>query len=39
MRNQKVTLHQIWSPVKAMVIFMKLHLPLRTYQVSMLDSG
>ena len=37
--NQKVTLHQIWSPVKAMVIFMKLHLPLRTYQVSMLDSG
>ena len=37
--NKKVTLHQIWSPVKAMVIFMKLHLPLRTYQVRMLDSG
>ncbi|MGB0784311.1 MAG: gamma-mobile-trio integrase GmtZ [Marinomonas sp.] len=37
--NQKVTIHQIWSPVKAMVIFMKLHLPLRTYQVRMLDSG
>ncbi|MGO2343193.1 gamma-mobile-trio integrase GmtZ [Vibrio litoralis] len=36
---KKVTVHQIWSPVKAMVIFMKLHLPLRTYQVRMLDSG
>lgn len=32
-------IHQIWSPVKAMVIFMKLHLPLRTYQVRILDSG
>ncbi|MCW8334892.1 gamma-mobile-trio integrase GmtZ [Vibrio paucivorans] len=32
-------IHQIWSPVKAMMIFMKLHLPLRTYQVRMLDSG
>lgn len=39
-RNKnKITIHQIWSPVKAMVIFMKLHLPLRTYQVRMLDSG
>ncbi|ODA23258.1 gamma-mobile-trio integrase GmtZ [Photobacterium damselae] len=37
--QKKITLHQIWSPVKAMVIFMKLHLPLRTYQVRMLDSG
>lgn len=37
--NKKITIHQIWSPVKAMVIFMKLHLPLRTYQVRMLDSG
>lgn len=37
--NKKITLHQIWSPVKAMVIFIKLHLPLRTYQVRMLDSG
>lgn len=37
--NKRITLHQIWSPVKAMVIFMKLHLPLRTYQVRMLDSG
>ncbi len=37
--NKKVTVHQLWSPVKAMLIFMKLHLPLRTYQVRMLDSG
>ncbi|WP_345860589.1 gamma-mobile-trio integrase GmtZ [Shewanella algae] len=37
--RQTITLHQIWSPVKAMVIFMKLLLPLRTYQVRMLDSG
>lgn len=37
--EDKITIHQIWSPVKAMVIFMKLHLPLRTYQVRMLDSG
>ena len=37
--GKRITLHQIWSPVRAMVIFMKLHLPLRTYQVSMLDSG
>ncbi|MCG9612691.1 integrase family protein [Vibrio harveyi] len=38
-KGQKITLYQIWSPVKSMVIFMKLHLPLRTYQVRMLDSG
>ena len=38
-KGESITLHQIWSPVKAMVIFMKLHLPLRTYQVRMLDSG
>ena len=37
--SKKITVHQLWSPVKAMVIFMKLHLPLRTYQVRMLDSG
>ncbi|WP_337222724.1 integrase family protein [Vibrio alginolyticus] len=37
--GEKITVHQLWSPVKAMVIFMKLHLPLRTYQVRMLDSG
>jgi hypothetical protein len=38
-KRKKVTIFQIWSPVKAMVIYMKLHLPLRTYQVRMLDSG
>ncbi|MDN3663793.1 gamma-mobile-trio integrase GmtZ [Vibrio agarivorans] len=38
-KGNKIILHQIWSPVKAMVVFMKLHLPLRTYQVRMLDSG
>ena len=37
--NKQITIHQIWSPVKAMVVFVKLHLPLRTYQVRMLDSG
>ncbi|MEL5970692.1 integrase family protein [Vibrio cholerae] len=38
-KGENITVHQIWSPVKAMVIFIKLHLPLRTYQVRMLDSG
>lgn len=39
-RNGKlITIHQIWSPVVSMVLFIKLHLPLRTYQVRMLDSG
>ncbi|MGY5763260.1 gamma-mobile-trio integrase GmtZ, partial [Vibrio cincinnatiensis] len=37
--HKKITVHQLWSPVKAMGILMKLHLPLRTYQVRMLDSG
>lgn len=37
--GKKHTIHQLWSPVKAMAIFIKLHLPLRTYQVRMLDSG
>ncbi|MCG7873101.1 MAG: integrase family protein [Candidatus Thiodiazotropha lotti] len=39
-RNQrKVSVTELWSPVRAMVLFIKLHLPLRTYQVRMLDSG
>lgn len=38
-KGEQITLHQIWSPVKAMVVLMKLHLPLRNYQVRMLDSG
>ncbi|MCQ4504550.1 integrase family protein, partial [Vibrio parahaemolyticus] len=37
--TKKITVHQIWSPVKAMVILIKLHLTLRTYQVRMLDIG
>jgi len=37
--GKNVTIHQIWSPVAAMTLFLKLHLPLRTYQVRMLDSG
>ncbi len=37
--RQKKEVYELWSPVKAMVIFVKLHLPLRTYQVRMLDSG
>jgi len=38
-KGKEISVNQIWSPVKAMLIFMKLHLPLRTYQVRMLDSG
>ena len=30
---------KIWSPVRASALLLKLHLPLRTYQVRMLDSG
>lgn len=37
--SKRITIHQIWSPVVSMVLFIKLHLPLRTYQVRMLDSG
>ncbi|PKH05198.1 VPA1269 family protein [Moritella sp. Urea-trap-13] len=37
--GESITIHQIWSPVTSMVLFIKLHLPLRTYQVRMLDSG
>ena len=29
----------VWSPVAAMAVFLKLHLPVRLYQVRMLDSG
>lgn len=38
-KNEKVTIYQMWSPVSAMALFVKLHLPLRTYQVRLLDSG
>lgn len=40
MRNKKpVIIYKMWSPVAAMVLFIKLQLPLRTYQVRMLDTG
>lgn len=39
-RNKKrVEIHEIWSPVMAMFLFTKLHLPLRSVQVRLLDSG
>jgi hypothetical protein len=39
-RDRKgVEIHEIWSPVMAMFLFTKLHLPLRSYQVRFLDSG
>lgn len=31
--------YELWSPVRAVALFLKLHLPLRSYQVRMLDSG
>ena len=33
------TVHELWSPVAAVALYLKLQLPLRTYQVRMLDSG
>ena len=33
------TVHEMWSPVVAVALYVKLQLPLRTYQVRMLDSG
>lgn len=30
---------RVWSPVRAYMLLIKLYLPLRTYQVAMLDSG
>lgn len=38
-KGKELSIHQVWSPVVAMVLFVKLHLPLRTYQVRFLDSG
>lgn len=31
--------YQIWSPVRSVALYIKLHLPLRNYQVRLLDSG
>ena len=33
------TVHEIWSPVRAVALLVKLELPLRTFQVRVLDSG
>lgn len=33
------TRYEMWCPVRAMIFFVKLHLPLRTYQIRFLDSG
>ncbi|MCW7551106.1 VPA1269 family protein [Endozoicomonas gorgoniicola] len=38
-RKNGLEIYQMWSPVRPMILFIKLHLPLRTYQVRMLDSG
>ncbi|WP_461196532.1 gamma-mobile-trio integrase GmtZ [Acinetobacter pittii] len=38
-KGKRITIYQMWSPVISMILFIKLHLPLRTYQVRMLDSG
>ncbi|MEQ3622807.1 MAG: VPA1269 family protein [Marinobacter sp.] len=37
--SKSVEVHEIWSPVMAMFLFTKLHLPLRSLQVRFLDSG
>jgi hypothetical protein len=37
--KKKSVIYEIWSPVRALALLVKLHLPLRTYQVRMLDSG
>ena len=34
-----VEIHELWSPVRAIALLLKLHLPLRTFQVRFLDSG
>ena len=38
-RQQKVEIYELWSPVRAVALLVKLHIPLRTYQVRFLDSG
>lgn len=37
--SKQITIYHMWSPMTAMALFVKLHLPLRTYQVRFLDSG
>lgn len=38
-QGKRITIYQMWSPVTAMALFLKLHLPLRSFQVRFLDSG
>lgn len=38
-KKLKRDVHEIWSPVRAVALLVKLELPLRTYQVRLLDSG
>lgn len=38
-KRTRETVYEVWSPVAAVALFLKLTLPLRTYQVRMLDSG
>lgn len=33
------SVYEMWSPVRAVALYLKLQLPLRTFQVRMLDSG
>ena len=37
--GRNIEIHELWSPVRAVALLSKLLLPLRTYQVRMLDSG
>lgn len=38
-KDKRVEIHEMWSPVMAMFLLTKLHLPLRSYQLRFLDSG
>ena len=37
--NYPLEIFELWSPVRAVALYIKLELPLRTHQVRMLDSG
>lgn len=37
--RKKITVHEMWFPGRAVALLIKLELPIRTYQVRMLDSG
>ncbi|MBD8616868.1 hypothetical protein IFT69_24465 [Pseudomonas putida] len=38
-KGQRIEITELWSPVRAVALYLKLELPLRTHQVRMLDSG